>query len=219
MVTRYMLKSTELKGTQNIKLYHFVHTILSVPFCPIPFCPYTILSIPFCPYHFVRSPFQHINQGLELTTPLKLLYTLCFLIFTQQLTIPNSLSLLALFEVSTAFDMVDHQILLHRLEASCGIKGLLLWLTSYLADCTHTIISGDSRTPWVPLLLGAPQGSVLGLYYLFSIQLTFRLFYQRTRLLDIPLPTISRPMSMVLLLLNYFLPPKWTIFLMTFTSG
>src|SRR6218665_203433 len=37
--------------------YHFVYTILSVPFCPIPFCPYTILSIPFCPYHFVRYHF------------------------------------------------------------------------------------------------------------------------------------------------------------------
>src|SRR6218665_1308741 len=39
-----ILNSTELKFTQNIKLYHFVHTILSVPFCPISFCPYTILS-------------------------------------------------------------------------------------------------------------------------------------------------------------------------------
>src|SRR6218665_744369 len=38
--------------------YHFVHTILSVPFCPIPFCLYTILSIPFCPYHFVRYHFS-----------------------------------------------------------------------------------------------------------------------------------------------------------------
>src|SRR6218665_691817 len=37
--------------------YHFVCTILSVPFCPIPFCPYTILSILFCPYHFVRYHF------------------------------------------------------------------------------------------------------------------------------------------------------------------
>src|SRR6218665_1582374 len=37
------------------------NTILSVlfcpPFCPIPFCLYTILSIPFCPYHFVRYHF------------------------------------------------------------------------------------------------------------------------------------------------------------------
>src|SRR6218665_441101 len=36
---------------------HFVRTILSIPFCPIPFCPYTILSIPFCPYYFVRYHF------------------------------------------------------------------------------------------------------------------------------------------------------------------
>ena len=35
-----------------MKLYQFVHTILSVPFCPIPFCPHTILSIPFCPLPF-----------------------------------------------------------------------------------------------------------------------------------------------------------------------
>src|SRR6218665_2875122 len=50
--------------------YHFVRTILSVPFCPIPFCPYTILSIPFCPYHFVRCHFV-----LE---PLNLLHHLPF---------------------------------------------------------------------------------------------------------------------------------------------
>src|SRR6218665_1928146 len=37
--------------------YHFVRTILSVPFCPIPFCPYTILSVPFCPLPFCpRTP-------------------------------------------------------------------------------------------------------------------------------------------------------------------
>ena len=27
-----------------MKLYHFGHTILSVPLCSIPFCPFTILS-------------------------------------------------------------------------------------------------------------------------------------------------------------------------------
>src|SRR6218665_2636798 len=57
LVTKCILNSTELQCTQNIKLYHFDRTILSIPFCPIPFCPYTILSIPFCPYHFVRYHF------------------------------------------------------------------------------------------------------------------------------------------------------------------
>src|SRR6218665_1890012 len=32
--------------------YHFIRTILSVPFCP-----YTILSIPFCRYHFLLEPY------------------------------------------------------------------------------------------------------------------------------------------------------------------
>ena len=65
----------------------------------------------------------------------------------------SQLSLLVLFDVSAAFDVVDHQILLGRLETSCGIKGLLLlWLTFL----TALIISGDSRTPWVPVSVLGP---------------------------------------------------------------
>src|SRR6218665_2288351 len=51
-----------IKCLKNIKLYHFVRTILSIPLCPIPFCPYTILSIPFCPYHFV--PYHFVRSPL-----------------------------------------------------------------------------------------------------------------------------------------------------------
>src|SRR6218665_1050790 len=64
LVTKYILNSTELKSTQNIKLYHFGHAILSVPFCPIPSCPYTVSSIPFCPYHFVPYHFVRSPRGL-----------------------------------------------------------------------------------------------------------------------------------------------------------
>src|SRR6218665_147312 len=35
--------------------YHFVHTILSIPFCPYHFVPYHFVRTPFCPYHFVRA--------------------------------------------------------------------------------------------------------------------------------------------------------------------
>src|SRR6218665_1680576 len=76
-----------------LSVYHFVHTILSVPFCPIPFCPYTILSvyhfvripfcpytilsIPFCPYHFVRYHFvrsSHILATVNSNFTYSLLY-------------------------------------------------------------------------------------------------------------------------------------------------
>src|SRR6218665_2575700 len=75
----------------------------------------------------------------------------------------SQLSLLALFDVSAAFDIVDHQIFLEHLETSCGISSLpLLWIISYPSDRTQMIVSGESRTSWVPIFLGVPQGSVLG---------------------------------------------------------
>src|SRR6218665_1786835 len=81
----------------------------------------------------------------------------------------SQLSLLALFDVSAAFDMVDHQIFLERLETSCGISSLpLFWIKSYLSDRTQMTVSGESRTSFVPIFLGVPQGSVLG-HLLFII--------------------------------------------------
>src|SRR5688572_16493482 len=62
----------------------------------------------------------------------------------------SQVTLLALFNASLAFDMVDHDILLHRLEISFGLSGLpLLWFHSYLTDRTQMVILGDSRTSWV----------------------------------------------------------------------
>jgi len=49
-------------------------------------------------------------------------------------TDPSHLSLLALFHVSSAFDMVDHEILLQSLQLSCGISNIPLpWFKSYLS--------------------------------------------------------------------------------------
>ena len=87
----------------------------------------------------------------------------------------SHLSLLALFDVSSAFDMVDHEILLQRLQLSCGLSGIpLLWFKSYLTDRTQMVVLGDSRTEWVGVKFGVPQGSVLGpiLYILFTADIS-----------------------------------------------
>ena len=72
-------------------------------------------------------------------------------------------SVLALLDLSSAFDTIDHGILLRRLEYAYGIRGQVLrWLKSYLTDRSQTVSIGGSTSSSAPLLFGVPQGSVLG---------------------------------------------------------
>ena len=83
----------------------------------------------------------------------------------------GQVTLLALFDVSAAFDSVDHSILLQRLSISFGLAGAPLeWLRSFLSERTNCVVVGASRSRWVPAPFGVPQGSVLGplLYILYT---------------------------------------------------
>jgi len=73
-----------------------------------------------------------------------------------------NLSLLALLDLSSAFDTVDHKILLRRLEVSHGVQGTALsWFTSYFNGRTWFIRCRASRSNPALLGCGVPQGSVL----------------------------------------------------------
>ena len=83
----------------------------------------------------------------------------------------GKLSLLALLDLSSAFDTIDHRILLKRLELSFGIKGTVLkWFESYMSNRTQSVsIDGNKSNPSI-LHFGVPQSSVLGpiLFSLYS---------------------------------------------------
>ncbi len=68
-----------------------------------------------------------------------------------------------MLDLSAAFDTIDHQTLLHRLEHCFGISGnSLAWMTSYLTDRYQTVcVEGELSEP-VLLEYSVPQGSVLG---------------------------------------------------------
>ena len=74
----------------------------------------------------------------------------------------GDLAMLTLLDLSAAFDSVDHDTLLKRLQKSYGLGGQVLsWFASYLRGrVQHVRTSAACSTPSA-VLYGVPHGSVL----------------------------------------------------------
>ena len=71
--------------------------------------------------------------------------------------------ILVSIDLSSAFDMVDHSILLGRLYTSFGISGTAFsWLRSCLTNCSQCVCAGQSSSTYKQCCSRVPQGSVLG---------------------------------------------------------
>ncbi|GFR73635.1 reverse transcriptase [Elysia marginata] len=78
-----------------------------------------------------------------------------------------------LFKVS-AFDTLDHDILLSRLSCTYGIRGSALkWFHSYITNRHQKVVTAQDESEKLRLKFGVPQGSVLGpiLFSLYSAPL------------------------------------------------
>jgi Reverse transcriptase (RNA-dependent DNA polymerase) len=70
---------------------------------------------------------------------------------------------LASLDISAAFDAVDHDVLVRRLEDEFGITGTCSrWIQSYLTGRTTVVQVGQSSSAAAAVQLGVPRGSVLG---------------------------------------------------------
>ena len=65
-------------------------------------------------------------------------------------------------DLSKAFDMLDHDILLCKLSKFGINNNELQWFKSYLSDRTQYVEFNGKKASILPITKGAPQGSILG---------------------------------------------------------
>ena len=75
----------------------------------------------------------------------------------------GNIYVLALLEFSSAFDTIDHPILIHHLHTDFGFTDTVLqWFSSYLTDHTHYVSLSNHCSDFTHVHSGVPQHSVLG---------------------------------------------------------
>ena len=87
----------------------------------------------------------------------------------------GKISVLVLLDLSAAFDTVDHNILLERLENWVGLSGMVLkWFRSYLEGRGYYVSLGEHKSKWTSMTCGVPQGSILAplLFSLYMLPLS-----------------------------------------------
>ena len=73
-------------------------------------------------------------------------------------------------DLSAAFDMVDHPLLLQKLQLFGLDDSALAWIRSYISGRSQSVIVDGCLSPSIDIEYGVPQGPILGplMYIIFT---------------------------------------------------
>ena len=86
------------------------------------------------------------------------------------LEIPNTIIRTCFIDFSKAFDLIDHNILMHKLQLLSVPPVLLNWCSSFLQNRQQQAKLRTCKSNWKKIKAGAPQGTKLGpLFFLIMV--------------------------------------------------
>ena len=114
-------------------------------------------------FHFIQSNTILINNQYGFREKHSTINAITALTGDVIKALENKDTVLSVFlDLSKAFDTIDHQILLHKLEFY-GIRGTpLKWFKSYLSNWKQYVKYNNSDSLQQDITFGVPQGSILG---------------------------------------------------------
>ena len=106
--------------------------------------------------------------------------------------------LLVMLDLSAAFDIIDHRILLDRLRERLGFEGTALnWFKEYHTNRTQVVVIQGSRSKPATLLFGAPEGSIIGPEIIRYILFQLPTFCENMPSIFIPMQTTHKSMPLL----------------------
>ncbi len=131
---------------------------------------FILYFIPFLEKNYICEDFQSGFRPYHSTETALIRVTNDLLLSSDR----GCIFLLVLLDLGAAFDTIDHNILLIRLENFVGISGsALAWFKSYLSDRHQFVTVNEEVSYRSQMQYGVPQGSVLGplLFTLYMLPL------------------------------------------------
>ena len=81
----------------------------------------------------------------------------------------DEVSAVIMLDMSAAFDVVDHKILLSKLALYGFDEIALSWINSYLSDRSQSVFIEACLSDPLPVECGVPQGSIIGTFVVYIV--------------------------------------------------